>query len=179
MSLVRSQLLYCLPAWRPHFIKDIICLEILQRSTKFILNDYTSNYQNRLFSLQLLPLMMQLEINDIIYFIKSLKEPTHPFNIMNFVQFYSSGTRSSTYLKLKQPFYKKNCVRHFYFNRLPRLWNSLPPIDLDQPITSIKSTIYNHFWSHFLSHFNPDISCTYHYLCPCAKCASLPLSCSF
>ena len=54
-----------------------------KKKCKIFLNDYTSNYKNGLISLQLLPLMMQLEINDVVFFIKSLKEPTHTFNIMN------------------------------------------------------------------------------------------------
>ena len=39
-------------------IKDIITLERIQRHpTKFILNDYCSDYKNRLIKLKLLPLM--------------------------------------------------------------------------------------------------------------------------
>ena len=42
-SLVRSQVLYCSPVWRPHLIKDIKKLEQLQRwATKYILSDYLS-----------------------------------------------------------------------------------------------------------------------------------------
>ena len=123
--------------------------------------------------------MMQLELNDIMFFIKSLKAPTSSFNILNFVQFCSSATRSSTHLKLKQPFCKKNSVRHSYFNRLPRLWNSLPPIDINQSPHYIKSTLRSHFWNNFLTYFNPDYPCTYHYLCPCAKCVFLPVPCTF
>jgi len=42
ISIIRSQLLYCSPVWRPHLIKDIKKLEQLQhRATKYILNDYT------------------------------------------------------------------------------------------------------------------------------------------
>ena len=40
-----------------------------------LLNSYDSNYHLRLLDLQLLPLMMVLKINDILFFIKSLKEP--------------------------------------------------------------------------------------------------------
>ena len=37
LSLVRSQLLYCSPVWRPHLIKDIVSIENVQRrATKFI-----------------------------------------------------------------------------------------------------------------------------------------------
>ena len=73
ISLVRSQLLYCSSLWRPHLLKDIQLLEKLQRrATKFILNDYSNlDYKDRLLSLNLLPLSMVFEINDLMFFIRS------------------------------------------------------------------------------------------------------------
>ena len=45
LALVRSQLLYCLQLWRLQLIRDINILErIQQKTTKYILNDYTSSY---------------------------------------------------------------------------------------------------------------------------------------
>ena len=134
LSLVRSQLTYCSPVWRSHLIKDIISLENVQRrATKFILNDFSSNYKLRLVSLGILPLMMQL---DVMF---CLKESSGSFNIHNFIQFCTSGTRASTYHKMRQPSsMRTNSVRHFYFNRLPRLWNSLPFIDIEHSLSSIK-----------------------------------------
>ena len=45
ISLVRSQLIYCSPIWRPHLLKDVILLESVQRrATKYLLNDYRSDY---------------------------------------------------------------------------------------------------------------------------------------
>ena len=74
ISLVRSQLIYGSQVWHPHLLKDIDALEAIQRrSTKFILNDYTFDYKSRLLSLQLLPLIMLYELNDILFFVKSLK----------------------------------------------------------------------------------------------------------
>ena len=126
LSLVRSKLLYCSPIWRPHLLSDVRALENVQRrATKFIVNDSLSNYHLRLVNLNLLPLMM---VFDIICFIKCLK---HPSDIFNYVTFCSSRTRSSTHFKLRHSLAKKNSVRHFYFNRIPRLWNSLPYIDID------------------------------------------------
>ena len=179
-SLVHSQLLYCSPIWRPHFIRDIIAIENIQRrATKFILNDYSSDYKYRLITLNLLPLMMQFELQDLLFFLKNHKEPSTSFDIKNYVQFCSSNTRSFTHLKMKQPFLKLNCVRHFYFNRLPRLWNSIPPIDLDQSLSSIKHTLHTYFWDHFLNNFHSDMPCTFHCVCPCAKCSILPVSYNF
>ena len=74
ISLIRSKLIYCSQLWKPHLLKDIIlALENVQRrSTKFILNDFTSSYKSRLTTLRLLPLMMLYELNGILFFVTSL-----------------------------------------------------------------------------------------------------------
>ena len=75
-SLVRSQMSYCSMIWRPNLIKDIKCLETVQRrATKFILSDYSSDYRVRLLSLNLLPLMMQLELYDLVFLSSLLSIP--------------------------------------------------------------------------------------------------------
>ena len=73
LSLVRSQLTYYSIIWRPHLSKHIVVLEKVQKcATKFILNDYSLSYKNRLIAIHLLPLMYQFELNDLMFFIQSL-----------------------------------------------------------------------------------------------------------
>ena len=128
ISLVRSKLLYCSSLWRPHLLEDIELLKKVQRrATKFILNDYTSDYKTRL---GMLPLMYIYEIADILFFIKSLKPTlTDKFNILNYVNFNTGSTRSSG-TKLHHKTAHTNAAMNSYFVRLPRLWNSFPIIDL-------------------------------------------------
>ena len=74
LHIVRSCLLYCSPLWRPHQVQHIILLERVQRrASKFILNDYSTDYKSQLIKLNLLPLMYIYELMDILFFIKSLK----------------------------------------------------------------------------------------------------------
>ena len=55
-----------LSVWRPQFIKDIKVIDRVQRrATKFILDDYRSDYKSHMTSLNMLSLMMQFELNDI------------------------------------------------------------------------------------------------------------------
>ena len=96
LSLVHSQLTYCSQIWHPHLLKDILALEQIQHhTTKYILNDYSSDYRSRLIHLNILLLMMQLELYDIMFFVRCLKEPTDAFNIYDHVTFCTSSTRSS------------------------------------------------------------------------------------
>ena len=113
---------YCSQIWRPHLLKDILALEQIQcRATKYILNNYSFDYRSRLIHLNILHLMMQLELYNIMFFVRCLKGPTDAFNIYDHVTFCTSSTHSSTHLKLQHTLSRTNSARHFYFNKIPRL----------------------------------------------------------
>ena len=140
---------------------------VQRRATKFILNDFTSDYKTRLRSLNLLPLMMTFELQDLIFFIKAIKTSDPSFNILDYVSFSTNTTRSGAGLKLRHSTSTTNLDRHFYYNRLPRLWNSLPVIHNSLSQNAVLVTIKNHFWSTFKSVFISNHACTFHSLCPC------------
>ena len=180
VSLIKSKLMYNSPLWHPQLIKDITVIELVQwRATKYILSDYSSSYKARLITLKLLPLMMQFELNDVLFFVNCLKNPTNAFNIYEYVTFSSHTTRCTSALKLKHSITKTNSERHSYFNRLPRLWNSLPVIDLSLSLPTIKKKLKQFFWEQFNCKFSSDNPCTYHFVCPCSKCLHSPILCTF
>ena len=116
LSLVRSRLTYCSQVWHPCLLEDIQAMEKVQRrATKYILNDYYSDYESRLSTLHMLPLMYRyiLEINDIMFFIQSIKSPSTSFNIRNYMSFSTSNTRSSTHHKLHHSPSSTNYQHHF------------------------------------------------------------------
>ena len=153
-------------------IKDIVTLENVQRrATKFILNDYTSNYKDRLITLNLFPLMYWYELQDILFFIKCLQSPDHNgINIFDFVQFSSSTTRFASQHKLLVKYRRSSEARHFYFVRIAHLWNALPPINLQLPLHAIKTQLINFFRNHFITKFNSTSPCSFHFVCPCCNC---------
>ena len=53
-------------------------------------------------------------------------------------------------------FSPRNYIMNLYFRRLPRLWNSLPTIDLSLPIDVIKNKVRNILWHHFVLNFDSD-----------------------
>ena len=180
LSLVRSKLLYCSQLWNPYLLHDIAVLEQLQRrATKFILNDYKSDYKTRLIKLHMLPLMYYYDLSDILFFIKSIKFPSSHFNINKFVHFCEQSTRSSTSNKIKHVYSSTNKHKNNYFNRLPRIYNALPAIDLDLPMNTIKFALKKYFWDHFVGNFNNNHMCTYHFVCPCYNCSKLPQQTNF
>ena len=80
-TLVCSQLTYCTQLWRPYSMKDILNIERVQwHATKYVLNDYVSDYKTRLLKLKLLPPIF-FELQDIMFIVRSLKFPTNNFNM--------------------------------------------------------------------------------------------------
>lgn len=171
LTLVRSHLSYCSQIWRPRLIKDIEVLERVQRrASKFLTSDYTSNYKARLIKLQMLPLMYWFELQDIMFLVKTIKNPPDNFNLSDYITFNTSSTRAASSHHLNSKFCRLSITRHFYFNRIVRLWNSLPQLDLSLSVLSIKKKLHNYFWNHFLTFFNPTNTCSFHILCPCSNC---------
>ena len=91
LSLVGSQLIYCSPVWRPHLLKHISFLEKVQRrSTKYILNDFESDYKLSLKSLNLFPLMYWFELADNMLLVTLLKYPDNRLNILDRISLSSA-----------------------------------------------------------------------------------------
>ena len=109
------------------------------------------------------------------FFFKCLKS----FNINNYVSFASSSIRSSANSKLLHTNSTTYSSRHFYFNRLPRVWNSLPVLSLEQSFKSFKQNLKIILWNHFITHFDPDSPCSFHFVCPCRSCTPLSLHHNF
>ncbi len=127
LPLVRSQLTYCSQLWFPNKTHDIILLERVQRrATKYILN----NYKLRLIHLNILPLMYYVQLLDLLFFVKCLKNLSDSFNVFNHVTFHSGSTRSSSNQKLEIKFQRTSTTQHQYFNRISLLWNTFSPIVL-------------------------------------------------
>ena len=173
ISLVRSHLTYHSQLWRPHFLKDIANLEQIQRrSTKYTLNDYTTNYKDRLITLNLLPLMYWYDLQDVMFLLKCLKDPDDNINIHRYITFTSSRTRATTHNQLKPNFNRTSTTQHFYFNRLARLWNKIPSniLDLSLSLTTLKTRLWQYLWASFITSFNPDRVCTFQLVCSCSNC---------
>lgn len=182
LSLVRSKITYCSQLWRPRLIKDILRLESVQRrATKFILSlsrySLDIDYKDRLLQLEILPLMYWYELQDILFLVKNLHSPD-TMDIFKFVSFVKSPTRYGSHSKLRRSSTRTTTTKHFYFNRVVNLWNSLPCIDISLSYACIKHFLFEHFWYHFKHNFNSTNPCTFHYLCPCSSC-TVSNSCTY
>ena len=123
--------------------------------------------------------MYVYDLNDLMFLVKSLKLSTAHFNIHQYVHFTRNATRSGTSSKLVHTKPVSSAYQHFYFNRIVRLWNHLPTINLSLPTNLIKSQLSTFLWNIFIDKFNSDLLCSYHVICPCYQCSSKPISINF
>ena len=173
LTLIRSHISYCCQLWRPYLVKDFLAIEKIQRrTTKYILGNYVVEYKTRLISLNMLPLMYWLDLQDLLFVTKCLQDPKDTIRIHQHVTFINSNTRAGSTNKLCHRFARLNSTRHFYFFRIVRLWNYIPNdiMDLTLSLHTNKVRLITHFWTHFIKNFDSNIHCTYHYLCSCSKC---------
>ena len=95
--------------------------------------------------------------------ISTLKRSSTHFQITNYISFNTGVTKSSSLNKLFHKHTRLNSDRHFYFNRIPRLWNALPPINLSLSLHTIKKHLHDYMWSIFMQNFDSNNPCTFHF----------------
>ena len=121
-----------------------------------MLNGYELPYKSRFEQLQLLSLMYLYELDDLMFLVKCLKLPSDHFNICHYIKFASSSTRSGSSHKLVHSKSPSSAHQHFFFNRIVRLWNHLPVIDISYLSQLISSSNNSFLWEHFTTFFNSD-----------------------
>ena len=110
-------------------------------------NYYTINYKERLLSLHLLPIMRWFELHDLMFLIKCFNDPEDNINIHKYISFVTTSTRARTNNRLKPNFVKTSTAKHFHFNRVIKLWSSIPSniLDLSLSYNTLKVHLYNYY----------------------------------
>ena len=121
-------------------------------------NDYISNYRIRLLGLKLLPLMHWYELQDLLYLVKCLQNPPDSINIFDHISFVASNTRRNQTMLQYKPI-RTSFARHFYFNRIVKLWNAVQPVDISLPLSSIKRKLWNTLYGEISSRTLTQLMC--------------------
>ena len=141
---VRPTLEYNTSIWNPNYIKDINCIENVQRRfTKRLCqknNIKFNSYTERLQLLNLETLESRRLQRDVILMFKIY----HNLIDVNFQEFFSASISSSNYnlrgnsFRLHLPKHSGSTVRHnFFTNRILNIWNDLPDDLLNSPTLTI------------------------------------------
>ena len=137
-SLVRPHLEYCVQFWSPYYSKDIEKLERVQRRiTKMIPRLRNKSYEERLRELNLFNLSKRRMRGDLIEVYKIFKGFDN-LNVDNYFSLDRSNvTRRQNNFKIAGKRFISNEAKHFFFNRVVNVWNSLPSsvVDCETVIT--------------------------------------------
>jgi len=131
-TYIRPHLEYCVQAWNPYLIKDIKCLERVQRrATKLVpsLRKYT--YEKRLELLNLYSLENRRERGDLIETFKILKGLENVDKERLFTLSENAHLRGHE-LKLKKSRPRLDIRKHFFSQRIVNAWNKLPKEVIEQ-----------------------------------------------
>ena len=155
ISLVRSQLIYGSPIWRPYLIKDIKLIEQIQRrATKFILNDFHSDYYNCLVKLQFLPIMYMFELYDVMFLVKSLKNPSPCFHITDYISFSHFSTEAHLLTSYSIIIHVTTILRIFILIDYPTFGIAYPLLICHYPPQLLRPNFTKFFGITFCSIFN-------------------------
>ena len=112
-SLVGLHMTYCSQLRRPNLVKDIMALQKVQhRATKFIRNDYHSDYWSKLLQLALMQCLC------VCVCVKCLINPNN--FVLNCICHQIRCIKQT-----RGQIGRLSSTRHFYFNRIVRLLNFL------------------------------------------------------
>jgi hypothetical protein len=175
-SLVRPLLEYGTMLWSCNSRKTLIRLESVQRrASKYILNNFISEYDVRLNACELLPLTLRRDFLDCLFLYNNLHGLVDS-NILNLVSFNQNRGRNNDDLMLNHKRVHLETCRNFYINRITNLWNSVPyelrSIELTESgyNTSFKNNLKAWFIDYFRNNFRVEDVCTWVVCCTCHRC---------
>ena len=129
---VRPHLQYCSSAWSPYNVADKEILESVQRRAVNMISNLSGTYEQKLAALGLNTLEESRIRGDMIEMYKIMTgkskcDASQFFRLMPARDGASNTRGSSGYLNVEEPALSNTDVRrHFFSQRCPRVWNSLP-----------------------------------------------------
>ena len=138
---VRPILEYCQEIWSPHYEKDIIEIEKVQRrATKMVSGMYDLDYEERLKRLNLFKLSERRMRGDMISVYKILNNLTDVDNTPIFSMSSTNNILSTRSHNMKigsEKLPNTEIRRNFFSHRVVVPWNSLPPEVVNSPNVNI------------------------------------------
>ena len=146
-ALVRPHLEFCVQAWNPHLMKDIVKLERVQKRAVRMMKDLGGgSYEDKLKELDLFSLEKRRIRGDMITVFRIVKG----FDKVDSSKFFrfrnlTWPNRCHSMQIVKQQF-RTDVRKHFFSQRIINFWNRLPASVVDsKSITSFKSNLDRYF----------------------------------
>ena len=146
-TYIRPHLEYCVQAWSPHLVKDIECLERVQRTaTKLVPSLRMLSYEERLVKLGLTTLEKRRERGDMIEVFKIMtsRERIAKEQFFHLAE-NRHGLRGNT-MKIRKDRSRLEIRKNFFSQRIVNAWNSLPQRVVDATsVNSFKNRLDSHW----------------------------------
>ena len=157
-SLVRPHLEYCVQFWSPYFRKDVDKLERVQRRvTKMIPRLRNKPYDERLKELGLFSLSKRRLRGDLIEIFKMFRGLDN-VNIHDYLNVDERNITRSNGYKIVGKHFRSEEAKHYFFNRVVNVWNSLPAQVVDSgTLETFKNRVDKHLATvPHLTYFGPQ-----------------------
>ena len=178
VSLIRSTIMYGSTVWCPNR-NDMKLLEGVQRrATKYILNDYNSEYKTRLKKSDLIPLNYYKEYRDMCFLYKCIHK-LYDIKIQDFITFQNYSCHnirlSSNTHSIRPARCKTVKGAEFFFKRTIGTWNKLSPgikstVCTNKNILPFKVKLSKFYKELRDTVFQPEFLCTWSTCCRCPAC---------
>jgi len=146
-SYIRPKVEYCIQVWSPYRVKDIQCLENVQRrATKLVTKIRKLSYEERLKALRLTTLEQRRKRGDLIEVYK-LMTGKEKVDYQQFFHKTSAGHNLRGHsMKLTTQQSKRDVRKYFFSVRSVKSWNSLPQQVIDaESINTFKTRLDKHW----------------------------------
>ena len=166
VSLVRSNLEYCVPAWAGLNKKNTIAIERVQRAaTRYILGYPDKSYKDRLNLLKLLPLSYRRELFDVNFLFRCVNH-LYDLDVSGYVNFTHNNivnTRNTSDITmLCIPTCKTSAFKKSYFNRIVNIWNTIPTsLRCVNDFIYFKRHLLYFYIQFYYKDYDPERSCTW------------------
>ena len=120
-------------------------------------------------SLNILPLSLRREVNDLVFLFKYLKGFISA-DFSSFIEMCTFNNRRDTgpVVILKSPIIRTETFMGSFFNRVCHLWNILPlHVRTSNSIVTFKKNV-NCFYTSKMEFYDIDNSCTFNSTCRCS-----------
>ncbi len=178
-SMVRTSLTYGSTIWSYGSKKHLKAVEAVQRrATKYICNDYNSDYKTRLIKCKLLPFSYTKEVHDVCFLYKCLHN-FYNINIHNLLTFHDAAASRTRFgqrpFTIRAPTGTHSNSKDFYTKRIVDIWNSLPAeivsiIPTNNLIIPFKKKVKEFYTNKLVGEFDTYNLCTWRTFCPCSRC---------
>jgi len=146
-TYIRPHLEYCVQAWSPHLVKDVQCLERVQKAaTNQVLMLRKCSYTDRLRKLGLTTLQTRRKRGDMIevYKIMTGKERVAGEQFFQLAD-NEHGLRGHT-MKIRKLRSSLDIRKYFFSQRIVNCWNGLPQQVVDATSINSFKNMLDDFW---------------------------------